>query len=77
MKIDIYKSKDTANRYFVVLSGSDVSHLPERVIRTPEKTIDINPGEEKIGLSADNVISDINSVGYHASDVVIRVGEYT
>ncbi len=77
MNVDIYKSLDTSGRYFVVPSGSDVTNLPEKVNSTPEKSININTGENRIGLSGDDAISDITSKGYHATDVSIKFTENT
>jgi hypothetical protein len=74
MKVDIYKSTETSDCYFVVPSGSDINNLPERVELSPEK-IDINSGENRIGLSADNAISDISSKGYHITRPCIEVTE--
>ncbi len=73
MKVDIYKSQDTSGRYFVVRSGSDVSNLPEKVSASAEKTVDINAGENLIGVSGGEVINDISSKGYHATDVSISI----
>lgn len=77
MNVDIYKSTETSDRYFVVPAGSDVGNLPEQVESTPKKTIDINPSENKIGLSGDDAINDISSKGYHATDVSIQFTENT
>ena len=77
MNVDIYKSTETSGRYFVIQSGGDTSSLPEQVEPTPKKTIDITPGENRIGLSGDDAISDISSKGYHATDVSIQFTENT
>lgn len=71
----VYKSFFTSNRYFVVLAGSDVSSLPEKVKSKPEKTIDINSGENRIGFSAVEAINDINNNGYHMTDISIQFNE--
>lgn len=77
MKVDIYESIKKHDRYFVVPSGSPMSILPEKVNSIKKKSIEIQEGENRIGLSGTEAITDIKKNGYHVTNIAIKFNEST
>ena len=75
MKVDIYRSVENGEHYFVVPKGSDTSSLPENVEESARRTIDLAEVDELIGLSGRDALKDIEANGYHMTTIKIVVGE--
>jgi uncharacterized protein YcgL (UPF0745 family) len=75
MKVDIYRAKKSPGIhekiYIFVNSGAEIQNLlpPEVLKKTDglvfEKTIDIQPGENRIALDSDEALKNLSEQGYH------------
>jgi len=77
VKVDIYESIEKHGRYFVVPSSSATPILPEKFNPTKKKSIEIKEGENRIGLSGTETITDIKKNGYHVTNIAIKFNEST
>ena len=82
MKVDIYKDirpHDLTRRSFVfVPEGSDLSILPDEILSELgelrlEKSIEILPGEKRLGLQTDEAIEHITTQGFHVQHMDVRI----
>lgn len=64
MKVDIYKSATSSNKYISVMAGTDISKVD---VPDPDyaKLIRQSSDVEMTGSAADTAISDIDRQGYH------------
>ena len=74
MEVDIYKatslSSATEKVHIFVPSGSSVEELPDDLKERAgelvfEKQLEINPGDQRIALDADEAIRNIDDQGFH------------
>ena len=64
MKVDIYKSASSSNKYISVLAGTDIAKVE---VPDPDyaKLIRQSSDVEMEGTTADAAINDIDRQGYH------------
>ncbi len=87
MNVDIYRAKKSPGNheklYVFVPTGSKVENLPPEVLEKTgglvvEKTIDIQPGENRIAIDTDEAIKNLTQKGYHEQgskiEIKMRVG---
>ncbi len=81
MKVDIYKafrSKIERKTWFVFLkAGEKLDFLPDHVKQAAsdfvlKKSLDINPGENRIALDIDEALMDLNKRGYYIQGAKIE-----
>jgi hypothetical protein len=85
MKIDIYRSQKNATKYLSVPAGADPGKLKLSADFDPDlkqlapfkKGLDINPGDETIGMNPAEIIEQIKKHGYAAHRAGIKMTEKT
>ncbi len=83
MKVDVYKAKKTPDlreiRTFVFIPmGMNVEKLPYEVTNRCgklffQKTLNIEPDENRISLDTNEAIDNINKYGYYVKDTIITM----
>lgn len=83
MKIDIYKSVKSGNKYLSVPDGTDVTKLnlpsgfdPDLLSLSPFKSsLDIQPSDQRAALDSADVIQQITDKGYavHGATTTVTI----
>ncbi|SNR83638.1 hypothetical protein SAMN05192560_1310 [Methylobacillus rhizosphaerae] len=74
MKVDIYKSATSSNKYISVRAGDDVAKVqtsdPDFAKLVHQNSdVEVTQGEHHAGYNADLIIRDIEQHGYHLHHV--------
>jgi hypothetical protein len=83
MKIDVYRSTKNQTRFLSVPAGADPKKMifPEtfdsdlRDVEPYHSGLDIQSGDQRIGLNSAEIIGQINKYGYAVHGALVRMSE--
>ncbi len=78
MQAYVYRSDKQPGQLLVLSEKNNFSSVPKDVLGqlgplSLYRTIDIEPGQQRIAIDPDRAISDLEGQGYHLEDLAIRL----
>lgn len=78
MKAYVYRGLKSPGQLLVLSKENGFSSVPKDVLDdlgplNLYRTIDIEPGQQRIAIDPDRAISDLEDQGYHLEDLAIRL----
>jgi len=82
MKAYVYRGLKSPGQLLVLSKENDFSTVPRDVLDqlgpvNLYRTIDIEPGQQRIAIDPDQTIIDLEARGFHLEDLVIRLNLIT